>query len=552
VRSGDEATDFLEEEGEQWRPRRCTVDHVIRYLDKQPSKKAGGGDGIPMRILKECKGELAKSIAELVNRCIEEERFPQCWKEAVVAPIPKEDGSSKPSDYRPISLLPIVSKIAESHIYEMLVEFIEPRLSDVQFGFRKGRSTVDALATLQLAVSRGFEHCERSRKACHVAALFCDVQKAFDTVSFNQLIQVLGNEYQVPAGLLRFLSSYLTGRMMRVRVGEDLSEARDVLSGVPQGSILGPLLFVAYIDRLGKASYSEGGSVILYADDLVYLKPIATAADRDAFLSDAKKIDDAFSSLALKLNAKKCKLMHFRLSSRAVLPDLDVRIAGCPLEVVTEYKYLGICLDPELTFREHCHRTVTRARKAIGALTRTMRKWAPRSAFGKVYRGTIEPFLLYGMDVCYPSQVGLQNSLERTHRLAARIAANDFRSDYSTVLEKLHWKRLQQLACERSLTLCWSYVHGQRHLSNSSLCLKRDVGSLRRSQRTGHDFQLVLTTSTKSHVCDMPFNRTLWLWNRLNADEAQAVPKRAFKSAIVSGGVYQRLRQSGELKPLKE
>ena len=551
TRSGCATTEFLIRE-ESWRPRPYAVDHVLSYIDKQPVKKACGGDGIPMRIFKECKEEISESIALLVNRCINEERFPQSWKEAVVAPIPKEEGSNRASDYRPISLLPIVSKITEAHVYEMLVQFVEPQLSDLQFGFRKGRSTVDALSAFQIAVSRGFEYCERSRKACHVAGLFCDVQKAFDTVPFNKLVQVLHEEFHVPASLLRFLSSYLSGRMMRVRVGEELSEAKEVLSGVPQGSILGPLLFIAYIDRLGKMSYSDNARAILYADDLVYLKPIVSEADRSAFMADVEKIEQAFTSLDLKLNAKKCKLMHFRLSTKPELPVFDVQIAGCPLEIVDEYKYLGIVLDPELTFREHCQRTVTRARKAIGALTRTMRKWAPRSAFGRVYRGTIESFLLYGMDSCYPSQVGLQNSLERTHRLAARLAANDFRSDYSTVLDKLHWKRLQELALERSLTLCWSYVHGQRHLPNGFLCLRREENSLRRSQRTGHGAQIILTTSKKSHVCDMPINRSLRLWNRLSEEQANAESKRAFKTALVSGGAYTRLRALGEIRPLKE
>ena len=323
-----------------------------------------------------------------------------------------------------------------------------------------------------------------------------------------------------------------------------------VVSGVPQGSILGPLLFLAYIDRLGQA-YSENASVILYADDLVYVKPLIQEKDWSDMALDVALIQSAFQSLSLKLNARKCKLMRMSISRQPF--DLSVKVAGEDLEVVEEYKYLGVVIDPEMTFREHCRRTVSRARQAIGALSRSMRKWVPRSVFARVYRGSIEPVLLYGMDACYPSQVGLQNQLERTHRFAARLASNDFSSEYVGVLRKLGWSSMQQMAVERSLTLCWSLVRKRRVLPEGVLELRSEAEGEgeRRSRRIGHPLEVVLTKSKKSHVTAMPFNNIKRLWNALTPEEVETASKAEFKTALRSWSTFERLKGRGLVNALR-
>ncbi|MEJ2419888.1 MAG: reverse transcriptase domain-containing protein [Exilibacterium sp.] len=149
----------------------CPPGKVLEFIQKTPACKAAGPDEMPMRLLRECKDELCVSIARLADRCLAEGKFPEMWKEAVVAPIPKEGDSPNPADYRPISLLPLVSKIAERWVYELLYPMIDGRLSENQFGFRKGRSTTDALALLQHAVTEGFDLCSKAR--CYVKSSSC-------------------------------------------------------------------------------------------------------------------------------------------------------------------------------------------------------------------------------------------------------------------------------------------------------------------------------------------------------------------------------------------
>jgi retron-type reverse transcriptase len=143
----------------------------------------------------------------------------------------------------------------------------------VQFGFREGRSTVDAILTMEHAILRGFELCERKKEPTNVCAVFFDVSKAFDTVPFPKLLKNLQLDFSLPTTLLATLKDYLTQRKMRVKVGKEYSSCSSIESGVVQGSAIGPVLFTAYINRVAKLELHEKSRIILYADDIVLLHP---------------------------------------------------------------------------------------------------------------------------------------------------------------------------------------------------------------------------------------------------------------------------------------
>uniref|UniRef100_A0A914DXK2 Reverse transcriptase domain-containing protein n=1 Tax=Acrobeloides nanus TaxID=290746 RepID=A0A914DXK2_9BILA len=241
-----------------------------------PTRKAPGPDGITMPILKMLKEQMANSIALLINRCILDGEFPNGWKEAVVVPIPKKDNSSDPNDYRPISLLPIVSKIAEAYFFTCLYPVINESLSECQFGFRKMRSTTDALFYFEHRVTTGFNECKKGNSASKVGAVFFDVRKAFDTVPHHRLLKRL-QDLNLPPNWLNFMSSYLLrfkNRSFKTRVGKATSQEFKITTGVPQGSVLVPLLFLAYVDQIFEVKLSASTRLILYAYDLAYVKPI--------------------------------------------------------------------------------------------------------------------------------------------------------------------------------------------------------------------------------------------------------------------------------------
>ncbi|MCP4489701.1 MAG: hypothetical protein GY820_20655 [Gammaproteobacteria bacterium] len=210
------------------------------------SQKSTGADRIPAIFLKNTADILAPSLAHLFNRSLSHGVVPSKWKDAIISPIPKCPNPQTPDLYRPIALLPIVSKVLESHFCQLLMPYVQAKLPDFQFGFRKGRGTVDCLAYFCHKVGLSVDAHQK------VACVFFDVKKAFDSCVHSELLRNLAIEFELPHTLLIWLRSYLSNRTYRVSANSVYSERKRVLSGVPQGSVLGPLLFLCYVNSTNK------------------------------------------------------------------------------------------------------------------------------------------------------------------------------------------------------------------------------------------------------------------------------------------------------------
>ena len=197
-------------------------------------------------MLKSTALSIAPAVTMFFNLSLKVGRVPNCWKRSCVVPIPKTQPAKFPDNYRPISLLSILSKVVERHVFQLITKEMDEicPLSDAQWGFMAGRSTTSALLS---TTSHWFELLEAGKYIC---AIFFDYRKAFDTVPHRPLLQKLIS-LNVNRLLIQWIADYLTSRTQQVVIEGESSMVKHVLSGVPQGSVLGPLLFLIYIDEVG-------------------------------------------------------------------------------------------------------------------------------------------------------------------------------------------------------------------------------------------------------------------------------------------------------------
>jgi hypothetical protein len=453
----------------------ANVRTILKKISTTPTRKAVGVDEISCHVLKNCSLVLAPCIAVIVDRCLAEGSFPENWKEAVITPVPKVLSSPNPADYRPVSLLPLISKVIESQFNDIFMRCVDPQLSNAQFGFRRARSTTDAILTLQHHILRGFESCEKTNKAARVAVIYFDIEKAFDTVPHSKLLNYLHHRYKVPTNLMALLKSYLSNRTMRVKIGDSVSERCSVSSGVPQGSVLGPSLFIAYFNHVAELELDSSSQLVLYADDMAFVHPLNEDDSVVRIQRDINRISQRLKEMCLKANAKKCKSQIICLGTTKIQPP-TFKLEDVELERVAVYRYLGVEFDERLTFATQSWKAATKTKQAIGALCRTLRKWAPDKVFRKAVVTIALPIFLYAIEVWMPPHVKHQVMLERVIKFAVRLLTNNFQKDisYGSLLEAVGWKPLFRLVSERRLLLIRKYLGGERYILETVFPLEEE------------------------------------------------------------------------------
>ena len=250
----------------------CDDRDVFRAITSLPARTASGPDGILSQMLKGTAEVTSSSLSTLFNLSLRKGVIPSEWKTSNVTPVYKAGDPKCVTNYRPISLLSLPSKLLERIVHSRLLSYILSNsiLSTSQFGFRPSSSTQEAIIT---ATEEWHHHLDAK---ANVAVVFFDLSKAFDSVPHLGLLRAL-SRIGVSGYLHRWFSSYLTGRSQRVVLDGCSSASLPIHSGVPQGSILGPLLFSIYINPLASLSLSSSTRLLLYADDILLYKPIRSA-----------------------------------------------------------------------------------------------------------------------------------------------------------------------------------------------------------------------------------------------------------------------------------
>ena len=369
------------------------VFNIIKSLDQN---KASGNDGISIRILKKVNNFISPVLSELINQAFYEGIYPSSLKLAKVIPIFKSGLKTLPGNYRPISILSNLNKIIEKVIYNRLYSFFSKYnvLNCSQFGFREGHSTTLALSEFVEGVLSEFDE---GNATC---AVFLDLSKAFDSVDRKILLRKLEN-YGVRDKMHSLVKSYLEGRQQFVSFGGYESTCEKCEVGVPQGSVLGPLLFLIHINDLQNNTSLR---VLNFADDTLLYKTFKESTypnDRDSFDIELKKVSDWLIANKLKLNVNKTRsmLLHQTKHNFWKNLNLNLKIGKTVIKNIKNYKYLGIIIDCNLNWSEHVETVKTKLQKALGILYKT-RHFLNEKSLYLIFNSLFMSHVRYGL-LCY-------------------------------------------------------------------------------------------------------------------------------------------------------
>ena len=341
-----------------------TQNDVLEFVKSIPVDKSTN-DLIPQKIFLQILPSFISPFTHIVNLSLRTGIMPESCKIAVVNPIYKAGDHEDPGNYRPISILPVLGKTIESFVNSQLTQYLDDRgvISKHQYGFRKDHSTtylmLDLFDKIYMAKS----------KQRHPAIIFLDIKKAFDTVHHDILIKKL-KHYGIRDTVLNWFKSYLTGRRQQTRVGGRFSNVHEVISGVPQGSILGPILFSIFINDLPSAC--KESTPYLFADDGALYFDNITRGSYTNIQQEIKAVYEWLQANKLSLNNEKTKLLIFDSNPNldAILVEVkdDLTLVICESK---SQKYLGLIVDNKLSFNEHIDYIKKKISKRIGAMYRS-------------------------------------------------------------------------------------------------------------------------------------------------------------------------------------
>ena len=341
---------------------------VLLILKQTNSSKAAGPDGIDGILLKNCAASLAKPLTIMFNTSYVSGIIPEEWKLALVVPVHKKGEKDNVENYRPISLTSLVMKVFERCIQRELFAVCAPLLDPRQHGFVNYKSCTTQMIPFTNDLALALNNKSRSDN------VYFDFAKAFDSVSHDLILHKLKNLYHIDGFMLRFISSYIKGRQQQVVVGGSVSSKLPVLSGVPQGSILGPLLFVIFINDIFTC-ISEGTNIALYADDTKIWRQINSYNDHFILQSDIDRLHKWSVENKMTFHPSKCKVLSVTMQ-RNVLDNLPFNtfwyhLNNVDIDYAPSNTDLGVVLNTKLLFNDHCNQLVSRANSKLGLLIRT-------------------------------------------------------------------------------------------------------------------------------------------------------------------------------------
>ena len=512
-------------------PLVITPDLVYKTLKFLDPNKCMGDDGFHPRLLRNLASVLSKPLSILFTNSLNRGVLPDSWLNSTVVPIYKKVSRYDPLNYRPISITSVVCKTLERIIVSKIMEHLESNnlLSEEQYGFRSGRSTTDQLLLTYEYVS------EQVDKKGTVDLVFFDFEKAFDKVMHFVLLRKL-SDLGIDGKILHWIAQFLTNRRMRVRVGESVSSSIRVRSGVPQGTCLGPILFLVYINYVAsklKCFYK------IFADDIkVYIGYALDSGNSHSsrLQADIDKLVETSESWGLSLNIKKCSVMRFcpnrpGVSFSGISP---YKVGNSHLKFSSSQSDLGVVIDRQLKFHSHINKVVGN----VGAMmTNLLASTVCRSRdfMLDLYTSHIRPKIEYASSVWNVGYKGDDKKLERLQRRWTRNIHGLENLQYHERLQCLNLFSVQGRLLRYDLIQVWKIISG-----NSCIPIQTMFEINTYTATRGHPYKLRVKRCRTEIRQKFFSQRTVEVWNSLKSDTVTASTLDSFKR-LLQADLGQRL-----------
>jgi hypothetical protein len=401
---------------------------VQSCISNLKSKTSSGHDGISTYLLKHLNTVIAAPLAIIINQSIRSGIVPNSLKIAKITPVHKKDDAHLVTNYRPISLLPALSKVFEKVVYDQLFDYLKTNnlFDNGQYGFRNGHSTEHAVLEVVDRVTFGLDQGRMP------LAIYLDLSKAFDTLNFEIVLKKL-EHYGIQPTSLAWFESYLENRKQYVEINNVKSKITSVSLGVPQGSILGPLLFTIYVNDIQNSS--DFFQFIKYADDTTLLNIISVDNVVDITETINKELIKVHKWLCankLSLNLKKTKFMVFYNQGKKLHNIPTIKLDDTPIERVETFNFLGIHINEKLNHNCHKDQINMKLLRCIGILYK-LKHILPTCTLKIIYNSLFMSHITYGILIWGHNTTGIY----QIQKKAVRIITNSAYNAHTTPLFKL-------------------------------------------------------------------------------------------------------------------
>ena len=495
------------------------VQGVLKLLSTIDTKKACGPDELSPRVLKETCQEIAPVLTFIFNQSLLTGKVPDDWLMANIFALHKKGPKELPENYRPISLTSICSKIMEHIVCSSTCKFLEENkiLTPRQHGFRPGHSCESQLI---LAID---DWASALNSGLRTDVAIFDFSKAFDSVPHRRLLSKI-ESYGIRGTTLAWIRSFLSNRVQRVVINGSQSSWLPVISGVPQGTVLGPLLFLLYINDITTNIQSE---IRLFADDCILYRTIQSDADVVTLQDDINTMLAWSHTWQMSFNAAKCHILSICRQHKK--PLLQYKLGPDQLSNVDSYPYLGVTISADLRWHHHVDDVCFRASRTLNFLRRNIYRCSPE-AKALAYTSLVRPHLEYASAAWDPYTAIDINKLEMVQRRAARFAKSDYRhtSSVTGFLNELDWDQLSLRRKHARLTTLYKAIHSLTAIPTGKLLRPT------RFSRSSNEHSFIGLSSRIDTYKYSFFPRTIIDWNVLPEAVQSKTSVDSFRYALCS------------------